>query len=500
MERPTPARSAWDEPAQPETEVVAAHHDPVEVEPLQEGDGSSREDCCTRLRQALACCCQVLWDRVLDAAIDVLLEFLAHWFGSLRYHIRNLDLDEDEGASLVKTVGIKVNSKKHMTSSKGDFEHTDRKDRRKNWTNNFYSVSKSFPVNPKAKKQRFDSWGGPPKPRRKRDEGLWHLGPFATAFGHEIADDEDVPEGENEVPEVHLGPRQNFPLFTVIQVIIVFFMWLILSAKSKQTQGGLDTLLPGKTDLVIQWDCVDYRAEIWRWFTYQYTHTGFAHAFSNCLLMLLLGVSLEGYNGTRTFFLMFQVGVLSGVFGVMIGDIHKRVVGMSGGCYSLLGMEFGDVALNFRDDPFAGYKFIFLCLMVACDVWQGAATPTPAGGAPSFAAHIGGGLGGFFLYVLMGHNAKVEVWEKWAKRLTVPLALILVIACLCRGLAYWPPNDIQDPVRWCWARQVMNETIFGDSNYHCVRCSDQTCIGNWSSQLLIGDYSPTACKGNWYKP
>merc|ERR1719210_44468 len=70
----------------------------------------------------------------------------------------------------------------------------------------------------------------------------------------------------------------------------------------------------------------------------------------NCLLALIFGISLEGFHGPIRMFIMFNSGVLGGACCYLVSDVHTRVVGMSGGCYALLGMHFGDLIINFHEE------------------------------------------------------------------------------------------------------------------------------------------------------
>ena len=55
---------------------------------------------------------------------------------------------------------------------------------------------------------------------------------------------------------------------------------------------------------------------------------------------------------------MFELGVLGGAGCVCVFDSHARVVGMSGGAYALLGMQLGDVLLNWERKS-APYRWAF---------------------------------------------------------------------------------------------------------------------------------------------
>jgi len=342
-------------------------------------------------------------------------------------------------------------------------------------------------------------WGGPPIIiDREEDE-------FAAAI-----------EQEDTVLE-----RQYYPVFICGQCVVCFFLWLIFRLKDGTAEAGLESLWPEETDLAVQWDCVDFRSEVWRWWTYQYTHIGWGHIGFNVLLTLFYGISLEGMHGFWRMLVMFQVGVFGGACCYMVFDVHTRVVGMSGGVYALLGMQFGDIFMNYSEQKKAAKRFnelsdedrqglenlytkgIFspilkiavLLVLTAVDILQAFLFDNQT----SHAAHVGGAVSGFLVAIVVGHNQVWRDWEVYFWRASIVAGIVLIIFCLAWGLS-WPPQEFLEQVRWCWARQVNNATIFGDSDWHCVRCGNDECIASWSLQENIATVSASYCNsdlGGW---
>ena len=52
----------------------------------------------------------------------------------------------------------------------------------------------------------------------------------------------------------------------------------------------------------------DERAEIWRFFTYQYLHAGLPHLLVNIIMQLLIGIPLEMVHGTTRIAIIYTVG------------------------------------------------------------------------------------------------------------------------------------------------------------------------------------------------
>mmetsp|Transcript_59674 Transcript_59674/g.138997 ORF Transcript_59674/g.138997 Transcript_59674/m.138997 type:complete len:217 (-) Transcript_59674:117-767(-) len=208
--------------------------------------------------------------------------------------------------------------------------------------------------------------------------------------------------------------------------------------------------------------------------------------------------------------IMFNVGVFGGACCFMVSDVHTRVVGMSGGCYALVGMHFGDVLMNYSERGFAAKhvkeawrkmilspwkKLLCLVLMVAIDSLQAYLS---LGSSTSHSVHFGGFVAGFLICIVIGVNLVVKGHERVFWVAAFALGVGLVIFCLSWGMS-WPPRDIFEQFPWCWGRQVANATLFPDSAYHCVRCADEVCIARWQTQSHMAYVSDRAClrAGGW---
>jgi len=286
--------------------------------------------------------------------------------------------------------------------------------------------------------------------------------------------------------------RQNIPVFVLVQVAVTVGLWLFFWRRDGAQEAGLESIWPGKTDLIVQWDCQDKRSEFWRWFTYQYTHVGPRHVGVNAFMVLFMGVPLEGFHGTLLLAFMFNVGVFGGACCYFVSDLHTRVVGMSGGCYALLGMHLADVVMNWAEKAYSKQKLIFLIVVAAADLISAYFT---LGSGTSHSAHLGGYVAGLLIGILAGRNLVTLGCERGLKAIALIIAGMLVVFSVGWGMMF-PPQEIWEQVRWCWGRQVANSTIFGDNDYHCVRCSNDACIQRWSQQVWISEVSSRICSQN----
>lgn len=289
---------------------------------------------------------------------------------------------------------------------------------------------------------------------------------------------------------------EHRPFFAIFQAFLAFSLWFVFRIQENTALAGLESIWPGQTDLMVQEDCKDHRHEWWRWLTYQFTHVGLFHITTNTIIVLGLGILLEKFHGTLRMAFIFNVGVLGGACCYFAANNHARVVGMSGGCYALLGMQFGDLLMNFYEKKEFACKLLpFLVLICVVDTMQAFLFQNSA---ISFSAHFGGYIAGLLACIVMGRNLVLHTCNRYMKAIASVVGLGLVIFCLHWGMSL-PPQNVFEQVRWCWARQMINRTLFGDENPHCVRCDSLDCIKKWSTQTNIHKVSASQCAnfGGW---
>eukprot|EP00930_Biecheleria_cincta_P060669 TRINITY_DN4628_c0_g2_i1.p1 TRINITY_DN4628_c0_g2~~TRINITY_DN4628_c0_g2_i1.p1 ORF type:complete len:468 (+),score=60.88 TRINITY_DN4628_c0_g2_i1:142-1545(+) len=301
-------------------------------------------------------------------------------------------------------------------------------------------------------------------------------------------------EVEGEQAERMLA--QYRPIYILAQTCLCIGLWAggAISTASQAGDmskiltsfGGLETLIPGRTMLFNHSDCNNHTWEMWRWLTYQWTHGNFAHIAMNSLLCLLLGVPLEGFHGHWRIIVIFNVSVVGGGWSHMVSRIHDSgLVGMSAGCYSLLGIHMADLAMNWSQNRWRKPKLLVLLLLAALDVsvYYFSTPDSPTG----HSAHVGGYVTGLIVGILLVRNLKVKRWERNLQRAVKFFGFILLAFCIV-WIALWPPRTIWDPKPWCWGRQVFSSLTFGDLRWHCVRCHEQSCIDQWTAAGGNGEF------------
>lgn len=282
---------------------------------------------------------------------------------------------------------------------------------------------------------------------------------------------------------------QHWPIFLVVESAISFGLWLAFSLQAggwsslSNEPAGLDSLWPGQSDMVIHRDCHDMRLDTWRWLTYQFTHASLQHVCMNIILNLIVGIPLEGFHGHFRVSIIFNIGVALAALcqAVVFPHVHS-LVGMSGGCYALMGMHVSDLLMNWKQMAFRYPKLGVLAMLVFLDFLTMHLSKDSDGSkvSTSHSAHLGGYLAGMLLGVLLGRNLRVKRCERVIQAV-VALLVVGMLAFSTVTLAEWPPRSLWDTHSWCWVRQVFEPDLFGHE-WHCIFCSDQACINKWSQQ------------------
>lgn len=296
----------------------------------------------------------------------------------------------------------------------------------------------------------------------------------------------------------------KYPIFICVQTTVCFLLWLGFALRDAgkngvplvKTLGGLDSIWPGQTSILLTNDCEDFRPQIWRWWSYQFSHVGLSHIGTNVAVNLLLGFQLERFHGTLKMFCMYEFGVLGGTLCWFFADCHTPVVGTSGGCFSLIGIRLGDLMMNWAERPMRYVRLAFLTGVILVNFAMEMAHEQEGGATTSNAAHIGGGLAGLVIGIIFGRNLRASVCENIFKFIVCIVSFILVVICLANGLQ-WPPQGVFEDAPWCWQRKVSNATIFGNWDWQCVRCHSSHCIGDWSQQARILAVSDAECAGTF---
>lgn len=420
--------------------------------------------------------------------------FFAFWFGSARFDMDgDGDFDPEDVQAFLEDKGF---LKKNMKRKKKAKPKKEKKKSKKQLAMEAEEAEK--------KKQELEA--------KKAELGA------ASAFdanGDGVVDFNDLFEAEvdgeaaeEEVMEqmMDMTTAQGKPWFMVTQCLVCFLLWAVNAYRKSEAEGtealslkaGLDSFSPGYFDLrLFDQDCNDLRVQPWRYLSYQFTHIGVMHVTMNCFLNVMLGIPLEGMQGPIRMFLMFNIGVFGGACCFFVNNPFDTVVGMSGGCYSLIGMHFADLVMNWNQKKFRMPTLVFITLLAGADISSYMMTMSSENASHS--AHMGGAIAGLIIGVMIGENKKVMFHERVIQVILTLVGIGLVGFCLAHNYTTWPPTDIWGAQGYCWHRQVW---ISGQNmtEWQCARCGSKECIDYFLNDTLRGDASASRGAGmlhNW---
>lgn len=296
---------------------------------------------------------------------------------------------------------------------------------------------------------------------------------------------------------------QKLPLFIIFQTSAVLGPWVIEFFKHLAGGGedrglgdikvGFESLFPGSTDLLLTWDCEDYRGHFWRWFTYQWTHVGIGHVLTNTVLCLTIGIALEGFHGTWLTAAIFNLGVFGGAMCYRVFDAHESVVGMSAGCYAFMGMFLATTLMNWKQMKYPRARLLYLLFIAGFDFLQATLVqPKEDNSVPSYSVHFGGYAVGLLLGITQGRNLVLEEWERTVKYVAAAVAAVLFLFSFSWGMV-WPPRNLFESEGWCWVRQVQSTALFGDNSWHCVKCASEACMNTYKNEEYVSHVSISLC-------
>mmetsp|Transcript_26612 Transcript_26612/g.70249 ORF Transcript_26612/g.70249 Transcript_26612/m.70249 type:complete len:503 (+) Transcript_26612:105-1613(+) len=441
-------------------------------------------------------------DNVLDLnpcsfILYYMVLFFAYWFGSARFDMDgDGDFDPEDVQAFLEDKGF---LKKNLQKKKKAKPQAKKKPKKK-------SKKELAKEAEEAERKKAEL--------AARKEALGVAGAL-DANGDGVVDWQDMihaevdgDAAEEQVMEqmMDIHTLQGKPWFMIFECLIAFGLWAVnayIKSGEQDTEAlslkaGLDTFKPGYFDLrLFDADCTDLRTQPWRYLSYQFTHIGVMHVTMNCFLNVMLGIPLEGMHGPIRMFIMFNVGVFGGACCFFVNNPFDTVVGMSGGCYSLIGMHFADLIMNWHQKKFRLPTLVFILLLAGADISSYLMTMSSENASHS--AHMGGAIAGLIIGIMIGENKKVMTHERVIQVICTILGIGLVGGCLAWNYTTWPPTDLWGSQGYCWYRQVW---ISGQNmtSWQCARCGGTECIDYFNTGQLMGD--PTASSGanmlhNW---
>jgi len=266
---------------------------------------------------------------------------------------------------------------------------------------------------------------------------------------------DDLYSSKVDGPEAEKLMVKRWPVFIVVTTAFTSLLWFIKAQEVAGEDGatkswmdtfaGLETVYPGETMMQLHRGCDDQRSQMYRWLSYQFSHSDVYHIGQNAFMTLLLGLPLEGFHGSWRMLIMFNLGVFGGACSVAVWEAHRAVVGMSGGVYALIGMHVADVVMNWHQKR---YRKAILAVLIFLFVVDMVNAYVISSQCASHAAHFGGYCSGIMVGILLGVNLVVTKLERRLRAITLVVAVTLAVFCLVMGTR-WPPQNLWEAIGSC---------------------------------------------------
>ncbi|XP_076810907.1 rhomboid-related protein 2-like [Clavelina lepadiformis] len=225
------------------------------------------------------------------------------------------------------------------------------------------------------------------------------------------------------------------PLFIILVILAELVVYIYYGA----TYGEWLTYAPELWNSPLTFD-PQKRQEAWRFVSYMLLHAGLEHFILNLIIQLLLGIRLEMVHGGLRVGAIFMAGVLGGSLATSVFDPCARLVGASGGGYSLFIAQLAKDAGLLNGDLMHKLSSLIRKIFVvfdprklcSCDtlwkfgyfgyvgysIYPGFKTTT-AGTRVSVACHVAGAIAGLTMGLMVLHNVKKSVRDKVVFWITV---------------------------------------------------------------------------------
>lgn len=160
----------------------------------------------------------------------------------------------------------------------------------------------------------------------------------------------------------------------------------------------------------------------WTWITYQFSHAGWIHLFSNMIFLLVIGTAVEVLIGSFGLVLLYLLGGFAGGATFLLYSGHGVIpmVGASASISALLAFYWvvesrHRIRYVYFISPFRGHNgfiylptFLIFPLFLLVDFSSLISSPEGIGGGVAYAAHAGGTLFGVLVGLGARHFFKVK--------------------------------------------------------------------------------------------
>lgn len=211
---------------------------------------------------------------------------------------------------------------------------------------------------------------------------------FSERYNYEKTDFYSISRDIEKEQAKALKSKDNNITFLLIIINVFVFALMELSGGSENT-NVLISFGAAVPELIYK------NNEYFRLFTSMFVHIGYAHIFSNCLSLYILGTRSEKYFGKALFFIIYILsGLGASVLSLILAEKNSISAGASGAIFGIMGAML--VYSILKKQSIGGFSGYFMVLFSLINLSAGFFVP-----GIDNAGHIGGFLMGAGIVFVM---------------------------------------------------------------------------------------------------
>ncbi|GMT17273.1 hypothetical protein PFISCL1PPCAC_8570, partial [Pristionchus fissidentatus] len=258
-------------------------------------------------------------------------------------------------------------------------------------------------------------------------------------------------EVHSYLDEYNCFPPPVFILLASIVQIAIFFYYYIDDPNRHDIMthcAGCFQKVNGRLEVGPLLFIPKLRAEVWRFWTYQFLHAGITHLAGNIIMQCVVGFPLEIVHKVWRIGPLYTMAVISGALLQYCLDPSTSLVGCSGGVYALITAHLANVFLNWAEMPFRWVRLGIVGVYMSFDIGSTVYRRIYVGECDqiSHAAHIGGAITGFCFGIVILHNMVKHRWEQVVRIICIVGYIVFFIAMVVFTIVQSPTaSPIWDP-------------------------------------------------------
>uniref|UniRef100_A0A914W4H3 Phospholipid-transporting ATPase n=1 Tax=Plectus sambesii TaxID=2011161 RepID=A0A914W4H3_9BILA len=238
----------------------------------------------------------------------------------------------------------------------------------------------------------------------------------------------------SELQQYNCMPPPLFLIFITLAQIGVYIYYVVDYDYGISISGPVPTRSPLIYDPT-------KRYQVWRYLSYMFIHIGIYHILFNSLTQIIIGIPLELVHKPWRIAIVYLLGVVAGSLAVSVSDPNVFLAGASGGVYALITAHVANLIVNWAEMEFAIIRALAMAILIGADVGVAIYNryALQEGNKVSYVAHIGGGVAGLLLGIVVLRNFRKKLWERviWWIAL-VGFVILFLFTCKYNAVTFLP--------------------------------------------------------------